>query len=285
MLMKGFKALAMLWAAVAGGSLVTTGILLFVSARPAHTQPPIQITSPSTGIRVGPGAPLTVVVTLGPGISVSQMTIAAEDPIGISDFLTAPPFQFPLTIPTVIRPGLYHLTADGFDSQGQKLQSNSIIIDVEPSVSITGLEIRPGILNLRFPGDQAPIRVIGTTAAGGQIDLTYSTLITYSTTNSSVSTVSINGVVTAVGPGRASISVSGPATPFAIPVFVPNNIRGDLNGDGRVDTDDINILREALNTPSLGPFDARDLNGDGIINALDARLLVSLCTKPGCATH
>jgi len=60
---------------------------------------------------------------------------------------------------------------------------------------------------------------------------------------------------------------------------------GDLNGDGQVDKSDLNILMDALNTPANGPNDARDLNHDGVINALDARILVTLCTHPGCAVQ
>jgi uncharacterized protein len=33
------------------------------------------------------------------------------------------------------------------------------------------------------------------------------------------------------------------------------------------------------------PFDQRDVNGDGAINALDARALTLQCTRNGCATH
>ena len=70
-----------------------------------------------------------------------------------------------------------------------------------------------------------------------------------------------------------------------VAVSVPTSTRGDLNGDGRVDQSDLNILMAALNTAATGPNDARDLNHDGVINALDARILVTLCTKPGCATQ
>jgi hypothetical protein len=82
-----------------------------------------------------------------------------------------------------------------------------------------------------------------------------------------------------------------------ITVTVPSTIRGDLNGDGRVDLLDLQILEERLNSSALtsvnlgnpvnfgNPIalvDARDLNGDGVINALDARVLVTLCTQSGC---
>jgi hypothetical protein len=77
----------------------------------------------------------------------------------------------------------------------------------------------------------------------------------------------------------------GPAysTPVSVTLTVP--ILGDINGDARVDTNDLAAITAALNTPANGPNDLRDLNGDGTINALDSRILVTLCTTAGCKTH
>ena len=61
-------------------------------------------------------------------------------------------------------------------------------------------------------------------------------------------------------------------------------ILGDLNGDAVVDQADLSIVMAAKNTPAAVGFDPRDLNHDGVINALDARKLTLLCTNPGCAS-
>lgn len=64
-----------------------------------------------------------------------------------------------------------------------------------------------------------------------------------------------------------------------------STLAGDLDHDGDVDLDDVNILLAARDTAAIGPHDPRDLDGDGRITALDARRLMLLCTRPRCATH
>jgi len=38
-----------------------------------------------------------------------------------------------------------------------------------------------------------------------------------------------------------------------------------------------------INTPATKPIDARDLNGDGVIDEQDVEMLIGLCNLPGCA--
>jgi hypothetical protein len=73
------------------------------------------------------------------------------------------------------------------------------------------------------------------------------------------------------------------SVPALVTLTVP--ALGDLNNDGVIDQNDVNIVTAARNTPANGPNDLRDLNGDLKIDALDARTLVTLCTRPRCATQ
>lgn len=66
------------------------------------------------------------------------------------------------------------------------------------------------------------------------------------------------------------------------PVTHPIQNPGDLNGDSKVDRTDLALLMSAIGTATL-PNDPRDLDYDGWITVLDARRLVTFCTKPACA--
>ncbi|PHS39968.1 MAG: hypothetical protein COA91_04880 [Robiginitomaculum sp.] len=77
------------------------------------------------------------------------------------------------------------------------------------------------------------------------------------------------------------------ATTSVIVNNVPDIVRGDIDGDGDVDSNDINLL---LTDKNLSTADSRcgdvcDLNGDGVINIIDARLIVPVCTRAACATE
>ena len=64
-------------------------------------------------------------------------------------------------------------------------------------------------------------------------------------------------------------------------------LRGDIDRDGDVDSADLTILnRDLRTTVAASTCGARcDLNNDGRIDALDARLLTLACTRRGCATR
>jgi YD repeat-containing protein len=80
-----------------------------------------------------------------------------------------------------------------------------------------------------------------------------------------------------VSDGQAS------SAPASVVTTVP--ALGDIDQDGDVDNDDLNLVLAARNQPANGPNDLRDLNGDGKIDALDSRKLTTLCTRPRCATR
>lgn len=57
----------------------------------------------------------------------------------------------------------------------------------------------------------------------------------------------------------------------------------DVNTDGSVDSDDIDLIMSYRNTPATGPDDPLDIDHDGMITVLDARACTLRCTKAFCA--
>jgi hypothetical protein len=72
--------------------------------------------------------------------------------------------------------------------------------------------------------------------------------------------------------------VGAPSYSAAIPA-----VQCDIDGDGFVDENDIELITEAAGTPVFGPNDPRDANQDGVINLLDARVCAAKCNNTGCA--
>jgi hypothetical protein len=191
-------------------------LLIVVTSTAASTQT-LQITSPSADTVVNPGQMLGVTVVETPSGSFTQVVIIGENPIGFSPILTAPPYQFTIQIPTGIAPGQYSLTASGVTTPGNGANSDPIPIDVEPPSSPVSVRVQPSILCFDSAGQQIPLRVIGTFGDGSTADVTESTQTLYSSTSTAVASVSSVGIVTAVGPGSANVTVNGV---FSIPVNV-----------------------------------------------------------------
>ena len=73
--------------------------------------------------------------------------------------------------------------------------------------------------------------------------------------------------------------------PFSINVPISYKIStpdGDIDNDGDVDIDDINVIKTYANQPASANPDA-DIDGDGMITVMDARMLMMDCTLPRCA--
>jgi hypothetical protein len=56
----------------------------------------------------------------------------------------------------------------------------------------------------------------------------------------------------------------------------------DVNGDGYVDSNDIDLITESFGTPVFGANDPRDANGDGKIDKLDVSFCQARCDQTGC---
>jgi trehalose utilization protein len=82
-----------------------------------------------------------------------------------------------------------------------------------------------------------------------------------------------------------SATATPKVTPTTTATSTPARPLGDYDGDGDCDMDDLNILLADRNKPVSKSACGKpcDLDGDGVITALDARKLTLLCTRPNCA--
>lgn len=261
------------WLALQSGALAQSSAALVIS-------------SPTVGTIVTAGQAVAVTVTINSGTYPNGIAVFGQQPLGVNSVatVTASTVTIAMPVPATTPPGSYAITAVGLNPAGVEVASAPLNVTVERADLPAALIVDPSLLTFGFVGETQPFTLIGTFANGLQVDISNSTLLSFAFSNPNVATIQ-NGIITAVGSGQTTITIQYGAAAATIAVTVPASIRGDLNGDGRVDKSDLNIILAALNRPANGPTDARDLNHDGVINALDARILVTLCTNAGCAAN
>jgi hypothetical protein len=263
--------------------IATVLVVLNGLSRPLAGQPAvIRITAPTAGTVVTPGQQFTVTVSVTQG-AFDAVFVSAKD-LETSTILSNPPYAFSFVVPSGFS-GPLTLTAVGAANGGTMAFSQPVVLSVEKPILPNSLTTNPTLIAFLFAGEQRSIRVAGAYADGSTVDLTQSPKIEYTSMDATVVQIGNDRIITAVGAGTTQVNVSYGTLQASIRVSVPKTIRGDLSGDGQVDQDDLNLLLDSLNQPAVGPFDARDLNHDGKIDALDSRVLTTLCTFPRCASH
>ncbi|MGD0668261.1 MAG: Ig-like domain-containing protein [Bryobacteraceae bacterium] len=203
-------------------------MLLSASSRLLTAQT-LKITEPKDGTVVSPGQILHVTVEVSPpGAFIRSVIVIGGDPIGFSDALGAPPYNFSLKIPAQIRPRRYTITADGFVEPGKGIDSDPVDIQVERSDSPLSLTAEPAVLDFREVGDQCPVAAVGKFTDAPRVDLDESSYVQYDSDNPSVATVTEDGHVTAAGFGSAKITVRYNGLSAVVPVTVRNASVGVL---------------------------------------------------------
>ncbi|MEM8996636.1 MAG: hypothetical protein AAGF23_17760, partial [Acidobacteriota bacterium] len=57
---------------------------------------------------------------------------------------------------------------------------------------------------------------------------------------------------------------------------------GDFDADGDIDSGDLDVVTDVRNTAADPEGDVKDIDGDGTITLLDARLMATQCLRPLC---
>lgn len=178
----------------------------FSIVSPTSAQTLLQVTSPSnsSGIPVYQEGQ-TYTITLWADPSVQNIAVMTQFPLPDPQ-ATAIPLQFTLTLPTNITPGIYNIGAMGFTSSSD-VEAAPAQVDVERQDAPVSLSAKPTFVTISSIGSSQPSNVLGTFADGSTLSLKNSTLITYTSDTPSVVTIAANGVMTAVGPGYATITI------------------------------------------------------------------------------
>ncbi len=157
---------------------------------------------------------------------------------------------------------------------------DGLVVSQSPSANASAAD--GSSVNFVVSTGPAPVsvpNVLGDTQAVAASVFTTAGLVLGTVTTQASTSVALGSVISQ-DPVAATSVPAGSAVNL---VVSSGPLRGDINGDGEVDTLDLALITAVLNKPASGPNDPRDLNHDGVINALDARILVTLCTHPGCA--
>lgn len=205
-------------------------ILSLFGASLAGQTPFVKITSPPNGTVVHPGERVPVTVDATPFAFGAVIVL----PYGTAASVSGPPYRFVFEVPSDLDSGDLPMGALGVPPSGFKSTDkdkdaikDSINLDLERVESPKRLRAE---LRKDYPivpdgfhrvGEVRDLWTTGIFGDDAEVNLTCSKLTKYESSDLSVVTVSAEGVVTAVGPGSARITVKNGNATVVVPVTVP----------------------------------------------------------------
>lgn len=222
-----------------------------------QSQPRLQITSPTEGTLVNTGQTITVSVSSPANLTFTSIAILG--PGGPTDANTSAPATFSLTIPSNAVPGSYLLTAVGKPSAGEAVFSEPVDITVERPDKPVSLTTNPPAYYFR-QGDFDYLKVSGRFSDGTTLDVTRSTYMSFSSSNTAIVTVNAKGLVRAVAVGHAIVTATYSGGPSkTVPVFVtkaavtpsPTSLSFGSQNIGTTSTAQTVTFTNSTNNPSL----------------------------------
>jgi hypothetical protein len=192
----------------------------------AHSQhlPELQIASPVDHAIFNPGQAIPITVASPAGLIFKAVGVIGETILGISNIAASVPAKFSLTIPKDAASGEYALTADGTTSAGQSCSSEPVLVDVEYSGPALGLSASLAGIFFQAKGERASVSFVAIFDVGVEADVTASTMMSYVSSDTNVATVDASSgrlIVTAVGPGHATITATYGHGATSIPLSIP----------------------------------------------------------------
>ena len=189
-------------------------------------EPALQITSPAAGTTFNTGQTINVTVNVTALGSFKRFALIGERRLGAAapQLASKTPLTFSLPIPANLQPGPYSLTAIGYGPNQTIIAESVVVVQIENSSALLDLITSSSALTFEAIGERLPLRIGGATPDGTPVDLTHSSHVSFASSDLTIGTVDNTGVVTAVGPGNATINVkldSGGTAALPIHVLPP----------------------------------------------------------------
>ncbi|MBL8227343.1 MAG: hypothetical protein JNL98_02655 [Bryobacterales bacterium] len=245
----------------------------------------LAISAPRDGDQFYPAQTVRITVSSTAG-AFKSILVRGEDG-SISSPRTSPPYEFDLTLDSR-RLGLYQITAIGVRSDDRTVQSRPLQVDIESPLVCSRLISINSHIDFLYVGDTLGLRVRGLFSDGRIADIGKSTRLSVISDDPNIVRTNSFDSATAFSSGSTTIRLryqnpDNSILQMNVSATVPELVRGDLTGDGQINSDDIGVIQLFLNHQAACPNDARDLNRDGKIDALDVRIMTTLCTKARCS--
>lgn len=184
----------------------------------------LRITAPPSGTVVHPGETINVVIE-SPDAESRTVTLIGDQ--GFEMFLaplSPTPAHVEVKIPKAACCGDRHLTAVRTPMKEPAEDSIPIILDVEPTEMPIRLKPLLGALIFRHPAGSFTLVPQAVFPDGTELDVTYSSRITYASLRPEIATVDWQGEVTAKAPGKTSIVLTYAHDARKVQAIVPVDV-------------------------------------------------------------
>ena len=235
----------------------------------------ITLTVPQSQSRYDVGAQVTFEINASSNDLAGILLVQVGHPFSV--VAVDPPFTKATLKTTADMIGSVQFVASAVYHSGSAVTSQPVQLSVEPTSPPDSFQVSPAALTFSYRGEQHSVVVLG--KVQGQIaSLSSSALLQMTVADPNIVSVGADHSVTALATGKTALSIRfGNASIATVPITVQTSKPGDLDGNGIIDQDDVNLLLASINSPASVSGDARDLNGDGLINRQDADLLLQQC--------
>jgi hypothetical protein len=198
-------------------SLLTTGTIGAQS---------LTITSPKPNAVVHTGETIQVVVQAKPERTFQQIIIIGQDPLGVSQPLSGPPWRFSFQTPASVKPRRYGLTADGYTAPGHGFDSEMVLVDVERPDHPATIKVQNSPIVIPAVGGQEMLgNITGIFGDGKEVDLTESNHVKFTSDDPKIATINGQGILTGMAIGAVKVTVSYNGRSVVVPVRVEQQPR------------------------------------------------------------